>query len=318
MLKACAKVDQRGLFSIQKKAEKFLTGVELDLPEKFHVKPLLTQARVLSKAVGNATLKNRLESWRSKPQHGAYLRLLEEHNLHVKHSLGWVNKVHLNCLSESYACAAQELALFTRYHEKHIVKSRHDDLCRVCRKQPETVFHILSGCDVLSKREYFTRHNNLCQYVHYEVMKHYGFACGSNWYVHKPKDVVLSKNVEIAYDQTMTTDGPVGANRPDILIRDMASKMTYIVDISCPCDVNVRMKENEKITKYGALRKELTKMWGGKCVIIPVVVGGLGAVSNDAEKHLKSLPGNVKMSLCQKITVLGSNKILQSVLSRKS
>ena len=124
------------------------------------------------------------------------------------------------------------LALFTRYHEKHIVKSRHDDLCRICKKQPETVFHILSGCDVLSKREYFTRHNNLCQYVHYEVMKHYGFACGSNWYVHKPKDVVLSKNVEIAYDQTMTTDGPVGANRPDILIRDMASKKT----------VNVRMK----------------------------------------------------------------------------
>ena len=58
-------------------------------------------------------------------------------------------------------------------------------------------------------------------------------------------------------------------------------------------------------------------MWGGKCVII-AVVGGLGAVSNDAEKQLKSLPGNVKMSLCQKITVLGSNKILQSVLSRKS
>ena len=317
VLKACAKVDQRGLFSIQKKAEKFQDGIKIDLSEKFHVMPLLSQARAVAKALRDANLKSHLECWRSKPQHGAYMRLLDEHNLNVKHSLGWLNKVHLNCLSESYACAAQELALFTRYHEKHIVKSRQDDLCRVCKKQPETVFHILSGCDVLSKREYFTRHNNLCQYVHYEIMKHYGFACGSNWYVHKPRDVVMSKDVEIAYDQVITTDGPVGANRPDILVRDISKKMTYIVDISCPCDVNVGVKENEKIAKYGALRKELTKMWGGDCVVIPVIVGGLGAVSNDAERHLKNLPGNVRMSLCQKITVLGSNRILQSVLSRR-
>ena len=64
------------------------------------------------------------------------------------------------------------------------------------------------------------------------------------------------------------------------------------------------------------LKKELTKMWSGDCVVIPVVVGGLGAVSNDTERYLKSLPGNAQMSLCQKITVLGSNRILQSILSR--
>ena len=97
----------------------------------------------------------------------------------------------------------------------------------------------------------------------------------------------------------------------------MGEKKTYIVDISCPCDVNVALKESEKISKYGALRKELTKMWSGDCLIIPVVVGALGAVSNDMEKHLKSLPGNAKMSLCQKITVIGSSRMLQSVLSRR-
>ena len=128
--------------------------------------------------------------------------------------------------------------------------------------------------------------------------------------------MILSKDIEIAYDQVIITDGPVGANRPDILIRDKAKKITYIVDISCPCDVNVGMKENEKIAKYGTLRKELIKMWSYDCIIIPVV-GGLGAVSNDAERYLKCLPGNAQMMLCQKITVLGSNRILQSVLSRK-
>ena len=317
MLQAYTRVDLKGLFSVQKKAEKFLDGITLDHSDKFYAKPLLNQARVVSKAVRDVILNDRLECWRSKPQHGAYLRLLVEHGLNIKNSLGWLNKIHLDGHSEAYVCAAQELALFTRYHEMHIVKTRNDDLCRICQKQPETIFHILSGCDVLSKREYFDRHNQLCQYIHYELLKHYGFPIGPNWNAHKPCDLVLSKNVEIAYDQIISTDRPIGANRPDILIRDLGGKKTYIVDISCPCDVNVAMKESEKISKYGALRKELTKMWGGDSLIIPVVVGGLGAVSNDAEKHLKSLPGNAKMSVCQKITVIGSSRILQSVLSRR-
>ena len=244
------------------------------------------------------------------------MKLLEERELHVKQSLVWMNKVHLDAYSEAYICAAQELALITRYHEKNILKNRTDDRCRICQNETETVFHILAGCGVLSKREYFTRHNSLCQYVHFEILKHFDFPCGENWYVHKPRDVIMAKNVEIAYDQVISTDRPVGGNRPDILVRDIANKKAYIIDISCPCDVNVSLKEAEKIEKYGALRRELLRMWGGECVIIPVIVGGLGAVSNNTEKHIKSLPGKVKMPLCQKIVSLGSMRILQAVLSR--
>ena len=58
-------------------------------------------------------------------------------------------------------------------------------------------------------------------------------------------------------------------------------------------------------------------MWGGECMVVPVVVCGLGAVSKYPMSHIKSLPGNVDMTLCQKITVLGSKRILQAVLSRK-
>ena len=317
LLRACSKVDSKGLFSIKRKAEKFHDGLAPSLPSRFDEKPLLVRAQLVAKAVRDEVFKRRLDTWKKKPQHGAYLRLLEERGLHVKHSWGWMNKAHVDGFSEAYVCAAQELALFTRYHEKHILKSRSDDLCRICQKQPETIFHILSGCDILSKREYFVRHNNVCQYVHFEIMKHFAFPCGSNWYAHKPCDVIMSKKVEIVYDQVITTDRPVGANRPDILVRDKVNKQVYIVDVSCPCDVNVVSKEAEKISKYSVLKKELMKMWGGQCTIIPVVVGGLGAVSKNAEKYVKSLPGNVDMVLCQKIAVLGSKRILQAVLSRK-
>ena len=67
---------------------------------------------------------------------------------------------------------------------------------------------------------------------------------------------------------------------------------------------------------------EMSLQRGGVAIcdsmIIPVWGGGGGGggppkslpprgrgVSNDVVTHLKSLPGNVKMSLCHKITVLG-------------
>ena len=94
--------------------------------------------------------------------------------------------------------------------------------------------------------------------------------------MHSPTEVIMDRRVEIIWDMIISTDRAVGANRPDIIIRDKQERKTYIIDISCPSDVNVVAKENEKITKYGALRVELGKMWDCECEVVPVVVGGLG------------------------------------------
>ena len=48
--------------------------------------------------------------------------------------------------------------------------------------------------------------------------------------------------------------------------------------------MNVQSKENEKVAKYSGLRAELGKMWNCECVVIPVVIGGLGVIS---EKFLE-------------------------------
>ena len=120
----------------------------------------------------------------------------------------------------------------------------------------------------------------------------------------------------VAYDQTILTTRPVGANRPDILIKDLGNRKTYIIDISCPIDTNVSKKESEKIAKYGALRVEAERMWGGKAEVIPVVVGGLGAVSKNLRTHLARIPGSPDLHMCQKICLLGSKKILQDALTR--
>ena len=143
VIMVCAKIDSSSLSSIQKKAEKFFCSNEPQLPENIGNKSLLAQARAVSCKMREAIAVKRASSYKEKPQHGAYISLLEEHQLSLKKSFLWMNKCHVDPSLESYVCAAQELALFTRFHERHILKSRHDDVCRICRKEPETIFHIL-------------------------------------------------------------------------------------------------------------------------------------------------------------------------------
>ena len=100
----------------------------------------------------------------------------------------------------------------------------------------------------------------------------------------------MDRKVEILWDMIIGTDRPVGANRPDIVIRDKEGRKTYIIDISCPSDVNVEAKENEKMSKYGALRVEMGKMWDCECEVIPIVVRGFGAISQTFGTYLKRIP----------------------------
>ena len=256
----------------------------------------------------------REQSYLAKPQHGAFVRLLEQSDADLKLSMAWLKNCYLDPHTESYICAAQELALFTKYHEKHILKNSTDDTCRVCKKDPETIFHILGACDALAKREYFTRHNNICKYIHFKILKHFHIDTGENWFKHKPPEVISKGMVEVIYDQTILTTRPVGANRPDILIKDLGNKKAYIIDISCPVDTNVGKKEIEKTAKYGALGAEAERMWGLKAEIIPVIVGGLGAVTKNLGCNLAKIPGTPDSFMCQKISLLGSKKILHDVL----
>ena len=106
-------------------------------------------------------------------------------------------------------------------------------------------------------------------------------------------------------------------NHPDIIIRDKVGKKTYIIDISCPNNINVSEKEQEKITKYSGLRLELGRMWDTECLVVPVVIGSLGIVSENFERYLKMIPAELSPSMCIKTALIGSEKILRRFLSRK-
>ena len=316
-MQKCSQFDSRLLFSITKKAEKFCDAIEFVRPPNLENKPVIRQAQIVSHKFKEATHKRRYDDFENKPQHGVFFRQIRQNELDLKSSMSWLDKCHLSPQSESYICGAQELSIFTRWHEKHLLKTSDTDVCRVCRKEVETTFHILAGCDTLAKKEYLERHNNVARYLHFEICKRYGLQTESKWHLHRPKEVYMDNKVELLWDMTLTTDRVVGANRPDIVIRDKVGKRTYIIDVSCPSDVNVTEKENEKIAKYSGLRVELAKMWNSECTVIPVVVGGLGAVSHQFGNYLRMIPAELNVAMCLKITLLGSEKIMRSVLSRK-
>ena len=316
-MQVCAKFDKGSLFSIINRAEKFSNATPFEIPPNMEKKSILKQAKTVAHKFKEATQKERHDKFIAKPQHGFFFRQMEETKANIKGSLSWLIKCHLSPQSEAYICGLQELAIFTRWHEANILRTRLTDTCRICGQHSETTTHLLAGCEPLAKKEYLERHNNVARYVHHALCKSYDIQTENKWHLHNPTEVILNKNIELLWDMTLNTDRQVGANRPDIVLRDKASKKTYIIDISCPSDVNVLSKENEKLTKYSGLRAELGKMWDSECVIIPVVVGGLGVVSEKFPDYLKMIPAELSTEMCVKITLLGSERIMRSVLSRK-
>ena len=52
-----------------------------------------------------------------------------------------------------------------------------------------------------------------------------------------------------------------------------------------------------------------------KVIVVPVVIGALGAVSVNFKKYVKRIGVNVRLEVVQKTALLGTAKILRKVLS---
>ena len=74
-------------------------------------------------------------------------------------------------------------------------------------------------------------------------------------------------------------------------------------------------KEQDKILVYQDLKREIKKNWDLRKVnIVPVVIGALGAVTNNFSKYLDSIHCSLSVSKLQKTAVLGSARILRMVM----
>ena len=95
----------------------------------------------------------------------------------------------------------------------------------------------------------------------------------------------------------------MGANRPDLVIKDKSIRKAYIIDVSCPCDLNIYKMEATKVAKYVGLRGQLQKMWGYNCITIPIIIGGLGAVTTNIKDYLAFKSNQIKQFISPKARI---------------
>ena len=136
-----------------------------------------------------------------------------------------------------------------------------------------------------------------------------------SWYEQKPEGVVESETFKVLWDFTVQCERKIDAKRPDIVFIDKEREVV-ITGVAIPGDDRVEGKELEKLEKYQLLKDEIAKVWRvRKVIVVPVVIGALGAVSVNFKEYMKRIGVNVRLEVIQKTALLGTAKILRRVLS---
>ena len=256
----------------------------------------------------------RIKGLQAKEMHGKWFR--ENENAHPS-SFRWVSSGYVDSRTEGFVFASQEQAIQTNWLSSRISGGELDNRCRVCRKFPETVAHVASGCTVLAQSDYKKRHDRMGLRIYWDLCKKYGIKHSLRWYEETPDDVRVSScgRFEIWWDRPVNTSKQLDHNRPDVIVIDRVAKFWTIIDFSVPNDKNVRIKEDEKVAHYRELAKEIRKIHHVKTKIVPLVIGSLGAVTERLEKNLKFLEIPHSFLCLQVTAVLGTAIILRNTLN---
>ena len=228
--------------------------------------------------------------------------------------LGLASEWRFERETESLIVAAQNQSIRTSLVKAKVDKSQGDSLCRVCRKEVESIDHVVSGCSKLSQKEYKRRHDNLEKVVHWKLTRKCNFEAGNKWYEHDPERVLENESYKILWDSSIQTDHVIEARRPDLVVVDKKERICKIIDFAVPGDSRIEEKEKDKIEKYQDLGRELQKIWNVKVKIIPLVVGSLGAITKQFGNRLKQVGITAGTAQVQKTVLLGTARILRKVL----
>lgn len=257
-------------------------------------------------------LRNRQERWQSKALHGQYLKDIEG-KVDSDNIWNWLTNGELKKETEGFLLAAQDQALRTNAIKAHIDGTSDDSKCRLCKEKEETIDHLVSACSKIAQTDYKERHNKVASMLHWNLCKKYHLPAADKWWEHKVEKVLQNDDVKILWDFKIQTDKHLAHNIPDITV--VEKKQVWLVDVAIPGDSRIQQKEIEKITKYQDLKIEVERLWEKKAMVVPVVIGALGAIPRDLKKHLNTLGlDKITPSQLQKAALLGTAHILRKYL----
>ena len=131
----------------------------------------------LVKHVQKAQERKHLEEVKRKSVQGAFFRKAEEQEIHLRESFGWLNGKGLTALTERTVMALQDQEIRVKVTRKEVWKEDFENVtCRICKKERESVAHIMCGCSALFQTEYFKRHDGMMRVIYCYLLQKLGFV----------------------------------------------------------------------------------------------------------------------------------------------
>ena len=127
--------------------------------------------------------------------------------------------------------------------------------------------------------------------------------------MHNPTFVLKNETTKTLCDFDIRTDHQISARRPDVVIVIKKKRTWKIVDFAVSADHRVKLKKNKKKDKYIDLAGELEKNWNTKVMIISVVIGAIGTVTEGLEQGLEDVEIRGREENIQSTALLRSTSI---------
>ena len=261
-----------------------------------------------------------MEKWEKKSVHGAVYRNLKAQNVNWKESFGWMEGKGLTATTESKVFAVQEQEIVVKVTRREVWKEDIEEVnCRLCKTDRETVGHILCGCKVLLKSEYFTRHDGMMRVIYSNLLVKYGFETELNsWYRDEYVESVKENDCcKLFWNFEFQTNRFVKYNKPDIVVIEKQSKELIIIEGSTPGDMNLEERSENKKTKYSQLGTELLRQNELKSLkLISLIIGTTGVILDSAVNNFKLLfkeESTRIIRLSQKAVIMGTLDIFKLI-----
>ena len=110
-------------------------------------------------------------------------------------------------------------------------------------------------------------------------------------------------------------------DKPDLIIWNQEAKICNIIEFSCPLDINISRKVNEKLENDAPLVRNLQIMYPEyKFQVAPIVIGAMKYVPKCLTNHLKMIgfnkpESNVLLSQLEIKSITGTVKICKTFLN---
>ena len=251
--------------------------------------------------------------------HGYIAKPIEnDPKIDQKTSKSWTRNKDMSSEFEAYAFAIKDQEIATKYIKAKRQKGNTSNIimntrCRFFKSAIEDIIHIIASCPMMSVRYYLPIRHDVIAKIVYNALIHKKNPSYRKRDFESPEYIHKEGNLEYWWNISIKTATKIPHNKPDLILWDRDEKICQIIEFSCPADINVSSKIEEKVATYGPLIRNLQIMYKDyRFKMIPVVVGALGTIPNATKESLKEMKFS-KIEINKLLRKLQNNSVRETV-----